>query len=498
MGRIDWKERYLINTLSSYVNLAARLLCGLIIFRFLYAHWDGQEFGFWSFMWSMFGYAIVLDFGLGYTVERAVARRSEENKAYVSSLLSTVFWSFVVLGGVLFGCGVLCKDLIFAAIDVPPEYAEEFTRAYFYFFAGLAVLLPVGIFPPMLDGIQRVDLGNWVRASNSLVHFGFTLYAITHEWRFSAIMLLSMIGSAAPAIIGGLVAFKKIPGLSLNPRLFSWRAVKEQLSFSLTAYFISFSNILLTQTDRIIIGVMLALPQVKLYQGGFKIGEMLLMYATQVSVVVAPAAANLAEHGSNEDQKELLMKSSRMTFILVTPFYLLAVFYLEPLIRLLTDLDVVPLSTYWVGNFLLTAIYINHIFTSSTRSVLMMSGHEKVMLKISLFHAVFNIVLSFLLVGPYGIMGVAGATLISSVLMSLFVILPITLRHIKENIWVLARFHMSGFLLALFVMVGIFGGLHLIAPIAPDSNIIDLGWRAIAVALPTLALSYKTIRATWS
>jgi O-antigen/teichoic acid export membrane protein len=498
MGRIDWKERYFINTASSYINLAARLLCGLVIFRFLYSHWDGQEFGFWSFMWSMFGYAIVLDFGLGYTVERAVARQSEKNKAYLSSLIATVFWTFVGLGAMLFGLSFLFQDFIFKAIDVPPEYAAEFSRAYMYFFAGLAVLLPAGIFPPMLDGIQRVDLGNWVRASNTLVHFGFTVYAITHSWQFSNIMLLSMIGSAAPCIIGGMVAFKKISGLSLNPRLFSLKAVREQLSFSLTAYFIAFSNILLTQTDRIIIGVMLTLPQVTLYQGGYKIGEMLLMFATQVSIVVAPAAANLAEHGTPADQKELLMKSSRLTFIMVTPFFVLALFYLDPLIRLLTDLDAVPVSTFWVGVFLLVSIYLNHIFTSSTRAVFMMSGREKTMLRISVFHAGLNMALSIFLAGKFGIVGVAGATLISSVVVSGFIVLPITSRYISENIFTLAKFHFSGNLASLAVLGVMLALLHFLAPIAADSNIFDLAWRGVAVAVPAVLCSLKTIRATWT
>ena len=61
------------NSLSNYVRTMLRMFLGLIMFRMLYQGLDKEAFGFWSLLWSIFGYGILLDFGFGYTAQKRVA-----------------------------------------------------------------------------------------------------------------------------------------------------------------------------------------------------------------------------------------------------------------------------------------------------------------------------------------------------------------------------------------------------------------------------------------
>ena len=52
------------NSISNYVSMAIRMAVGLLMFRMLYQGLSREEFGFWALLWSVFGYGILLDFGL--------------------------------------------------------------------------------------------------------------------------------------------------------------------------------------------------------------------------------------------------------------------------------------------------------------------------------------------------------------------------------------------------------------------------------------------------
>ena len=65
MTRDQVKKNVVRSTLSGYVRTVARMLMGLVTFRLLYQGLTAEQFGFWSLLWAIFGYGILLDFGFG-------------------------------------------------------------------------------------------------------------------------------------------------------------------------------------------------------------------------------------------------------------------------------------------------------------------------------------------------------------------------------------------------------------------------------------------------
>ena len=88
------KKRVIKNAFSGYVRLAVRMGLGLITFRLLYQglSTDPEQFGFWSLLWAVFGYGILLDFGLAYAAQKRVAQLSvTQDWPQVSQVLSTTY-----------------------------------------------------------------------------------------------------------------------------------------------------------------------------------------------------------------------------------------------------------------------------------------------------------------------------------------------------------------------------------------------------------------------
>ena len=61
--------------------------------------------------------------------------------------------------------------------------------------------------------------------------------------------------------------------------------------FSLVAYVITMTNVIMGQTDQLLIGGMLGLAAIALYQPGFKLAQMFGQFAIQLHDVLGPLAA---------------------------------------------------------------------------------------------------------------------------------------------------------------------------------------------------------------
>ncbi|MDB6077263.1 MAG: rane protein involved in the export of O-antigen and teichoic acid, partial [Akkermansiaceae bacterium] len=379
----EWKKRFWQNTGSSYISMALRLGMGVFMFRMMFQGFDGEHLGFWYLLWSLFGYGLLLDFGFGFTAQKAVAEKSATGDLQgLNRLLATIFWTFVMIAiGIMVVFGLLSGPFIHFVLEKKEALSavahRDYTLAYLVFFGGIGIMFPLGLFPEILRGRQRIDLANWVNVGTTVINFAGLYTGFKLGWSFPVMMAISVVTSVLPNIVAMFMAFRVLPGLSLKPSFFEWRAVRSQMSFSLAAYIIAFSNLLMSKTDQLVLSMTIGAFAIAIYQAGYKMGEMLETFAVQLQSALSPAAADLGARRDRAGLVELYQRSSRLTLLLITPMYALSAAYLDPLIRLLTGMKEVTSETFWVGQFLLLAIYSSQITNSCSKRILMMSGHEK-------------------------------------------------------------------------------------------------------------------------
>ncbi|BCU79574.1 oligosaccharide flippase family protein [Luteolibacter sp. LG18] len=491
----EWKRRFWSNTASSYAGVVVRMLTGLVLFRTMFQTFDQAEFGFWSLLWSLFGYGILLDFGFGFTAQKAVAEKNATGDiAGLSRLLATIFWTFVILGIVMMVTLLACKEPFLRGVDVAAAHHDRFARAYTVFFVGMAVMFPLGVFPEILRGLQRIDLANWISLGSTLLNFAALSWGLHAGWDFSVLMGISVATSALPNLGAVVMAFRRLPGLSLSPRLFEWRTVRAQMGFSVAAYLITFSNLVMSKSDQLVLSLVVGVGAVAVYQAGYKMAEMLNLFSVQLQAALSPAAADLKARGDSDGLRELLLRSSRLTFLLVTPAYALSAVYLEPLIRVLTGMKEVPHETWCIGQVLLLAIYSSQLTNSCSKRMLMMCGDEKILLLISIGDAFVNLVLSIILAWKWGVLGVAVGTMIPTVAFGWLAVIPLTLRRLSLGLWRYVAEHFHGTALPLGGFGVVLACLAVFVPFPAGGGFFQLAWRGAVAGVPLVALGMKTLK----
>ena len=491
----EWQRRFWRTTASGYFVTVIRILLGLVLFRTMFQQFSAAQFGFWSLLWSLFGYGILLDFGFGFTAQKAVAEKmATGDMDGLSRLLATILWTFIGMAGLLLLASIALRDPFMARMGVLPADREAFGKAYTVFFIGLAIMFPLGLFPEILRGLQRIDLANWIYSLSTVVNFALLYWGLKTGWSMAALMCVSVGTSILPNIVAAGLAVRRLPGVSFSPKWFEWRAVKMQMAFSMTAYLITFSNMLMSKSDQLVISLTLGVAFVVIYQAGFKMGEMLGLFSVQLQQVLSPAAAAMHARGDESGLRNLLLQSSRLTFFLVTPAYLLSALYMEPLIRLLTGMESVPRDTWWIGQALLLAIYSSQITNSCSKRVLMMCGEEKKLLRISVVEAVANVVLSVILAYRLGVFGVAIGTMLPTVLVGWLWVVPVTIKRLKLPLMSYFSYHTKGTVLPMIVFGLLLLALALWFPTNGTSGFIDLGWRGALCMAPLVFLGRDVLR----
>lgn len=441
MKYAEVKSHIWSNSISNYVRTVMGMVVGLLTFRMLYQALTHEQFGFWSLLWSVFGYGILLDFGFGFAAQKRVAELSvKQDWEKLSGVLSTIFCFYAGIAVVIAGVVLLGSNQFIRAFGISPENAEEFRRVMVLFFVGIALAFPMGIFPEILRGQQRIRLANNLITGALAIRLGFIVAAVWCHWSFLTVMAISLFFALAPDFMAAFLALRRMPGVRLSPRRFSFGLVRETVQFSMFAYLATATNIVLGKTDQLVLGAMLSVGAVAIYQAGAKIAEVFSQFTKQLQDTLSPAAAHLHATGDRAALRDLLLNSTRWSVLIATPLYLLCAFYLEELLQLLTGDRVIAAETRMVGQVLLVWFYTTILTHSVSKRIFMMCGHERPLMWLGLAEAVGNLVLSLVLVWlTRSVVAVAVGSLIPTLVIGWVYLWPWVAREVGLSGWQLLQ-----------------------------------------------------------
>lgn len=451
MTEAELRRKLLINTSTNYIRMVLRLGLGLLMFRMLFPVDDAagnhvagltqEEFGFWALLWSVFGYGILMDFGLGLAAQKKVAELSVHQKwDELSRALSTIIYFYFISGIIIVIATLLSSHWLISLPNIDnPAYREPFRKVLVMFLCFIGLSFPTGISIEILYGQHRIALANNLASIASIANFIVVAIGLKHGWGLMEIMLSAMFSALVPSVIGGWMGLRSLPGVKILPRLFSWRMLRDTMGFSIFAYIGLVTQLAMQQTDRLILSVMLSVTAVAIYQAGAKVADIFWAFTSQMPETISPAAAHLQAKGDRGALQRLLADSTRFNVMLATPLFIMCACFMEGLLHLLTKGQAVSGEVFWVGQVLLVWCYSIIITHSMSKKIFMMCGHEKRLTQLSLAEALSKLVLTVALVFIFKNVVVAAiGSLIPSLIIGWTYLWPWAAKDAGANGWQLA------------------------------------------------------------
>ncbi|MCL6097163.1 MAG: oligosaccharide flippase family protein [Bacteroidetes bacterium] len=302
---------------------------------------------------------------------------------------------------------VLASEIItakFSAFFAHSQITAEYIRLTAYI-----VLLRVmnNLFLAKVRADEESAYYSTVSVAKTLVMTFFTVYLVAYENQgITGILLAALIAEFLTTIA---LLTKLIPVMKLN---FNKEILSVAFKFGFPLVFSSLGFMLLNQSDRFIIKILLGSKHVALYGLAYRIAGVLNMFLVlPFSLGLLPIAYKY--FGQPDDNRFFSKLMTYSTFVFVWGFVFLSLFSKE-IVRLFAQQ-----SDFYSAYLVVPLILLSYVFSGMrlTASLgMMLTKNTKHIAWITIGASALNIILNFIFIPMYGIMAAAVNTLVSFVI----------------------------------------------------------------------------------
>jgi O-antigen/teichoic acid export membrane protein len=399
------------NSILNIILLLVGLVISFFLTPFIVNKLGTSLYGLYGLIISLTGYLVVLDLGLGntltkYTSEYYTLKKYDELSETASTLL--VIYAVIGLAGIFL---TFLLSLFLPLFHVPIQYLSISKWAFVLSGITFAVSLPLSLYGGLIAGLQRYDIKAYIGIAVTVINAGITLFVLFIGGRLISLILINLFSQLLIGIVS-IGAVKRLYGYNIKIKfnLFRKNRVKELFLFSASVFIIQIAGILSFNTDTIVIGYFLTLEAVALYTIAQKLIRLLTGLVFQLVDVLFPAFSALAAVGDNKKIILYYINAIEIALVLSAPVFIGFLVFGKNLL------------TLWVGNkfgtgytvliILSVAMFFHYPAHIGALLLIGMKRH-KTLSFITIIDAISNLIISIVLVKPFGINGVAMGTAIA-------------------------------------------------------------------------------------
>ncbi len=407
---------------SQWGNILLRIVSALALTPFLIRSLGAEGYGAWIFLNAIVGYLSLLQGGLPASSLRHLSEKltGEDDDGFNRTLASSMTLFCAMAGVVLLAGGLLLAGTELA-YQVPAKWAVDGRVAFVL--ATLAVTTTL-ISNPLMTVMEAHGgyLGrNLIEMSATLLRTGLTVGLVLWRPCLTVVAAAVLSGELLTMVSVMLFVRRRYPAVRVGFEGRDRATIRSLFSFSMLVFLLVMGARIAYRTDALVIGVALPIEAVSTYSVANTLALYLSLLVNGVAEPLMPRATKLRQRGEEQQLQDLFLKWSKvsMSLALVVGLFLL---FLGPAF---ISWWITPSFGQRVGGVLriLVASFILMLPASAIgfRFLLGLTRPINVALAYILV-GLLNLGLSALLVGPYGLIGVAIGTAAPNMLLAVVIV----------------------------------------------------------------------------
>jgi O-antigen/teichoic acid export membrane protein len=423
------KGQILKNVGSSWFALGVNVLVGIFLSPYIIHHLGDEAFGLWVIIFSITGYYGLFDLGIRSSIIRYVAKFSATDEHdELNRLVNTAMFSYGGIGVVAVAITLVAAHYVYAIKGIAPEFVV--TARYLLLMVGMAVSLgfPLGVFGGILEGLQRFYLLNFTSIGATLLRALLIVIALQHGRGLLTVALITVTLPLLSGLVNAVAAFRYLR-LRLGPQYVSLSSLRSIASYGGTTFIIIVATRLRFKTDALVIGTFVSAAAVTY----FTIGSRLVDYASDLvsslAQIFVPMSSQSDAKGDLDGLRKILIVGNRACAFIIFPITAVFTILGKSVIEAWVGPKYVA-SGYPVMLILLFPTTLMLAQSASGRTLWGMARHGT-WAWVVLAEGAANLILSVILVRPYGILGDAIGTAIPLTCSMLFFLPPHLCRLLK-------------------------------------------------------------------
>jgi O-antigen/teichoic acid export membrane protein len=399
-----------IALVGGLVGRALRYLFNVVIARGLGA----KALGLFAFgMVVMKALGVIARFGLDSATQKHIPiYRTDKDYARVSGVIV-----FALLFSFLFG--LILAGVGYVYIQVFP-FGSELDTAMALFLIGIPLFASMMIGRTATTGFKETQYAVYIRDIIQPVTGILFIAAGAYYFESIELTIAGYVGSLGIGSLAALYFLHRLGAFQASPHF----EVKKTLAFSGPVVIVAVAQYIVSWTDLLMLGYFVSPTEVGWYQAAYLTSVLLVIILGAVNSIFPTLASDLYNEGKILELQHMYSAVTKwITYFTILGLAFIAIYASE--ILLIFNISSGPARTA------LIVLALGQAVSASTGPVgflLTMSGYERLESANTVILASLNIVLNFVLIQFYGIIGAATATGISFLLLNVL--------RLTEVIWI--------------------------------------------------------------
>ena len=423
-------RRLISGTVVKYVLLAVNIVTGIFLLPFTIEHLGKDLYGLWMMVAAMTAYFQLLDLGFGHSLVRHIAEADvRQDDERINELASTFVVIFSLLGiAVLIATGVMTFLALPRYPNIRPDHLAVAQPVMMMLGLRVAVALPMSVFGAISTSRQAFTRNGITALVVTLLQTAATVIVLSSG--YGLVTLVAATTSIALLSYGAYAhtAYHVLPALRIRPfRSFRRERVREMASFGIYVFIINIAVQVGFNLDHLVVGAWMGTAAVAVYAVSFRLADYQRQLCNQFNGLLFPVLVKFGAAGNTVSLRETVTESTRLAFALVAGVTAVLLLVGDSLVHAWVgpgfEAGVLPLYALAIAGVVLVA-------QQPLGSLLMGTGHHRLVAAACVLESIANLVLSIALVSRYGLLGVALGTMIPVLVINLAWLMPAACRSV--------------------------------------------------------------------
>lgn len=416
-------KRILVNTVTSQVDRGVDALVFLVLIPFVVHTVGKEEWGLWSLIWAVVSLFALIDLGFSTSVVKYVAdARGKNDEARLRRVICTLFWVFVAQSSLLAIVSFSLFRNFDTLFELPPQLRPTAEIVFLVVASGFLLKLPLAMFRGVLVGDQKTWLANAYHIGTNVIYFSAVLLILPTNPSLKTFAWLNWIATLLPAALVSAHCATFMRGeVSIAPRHFDWKVLREIWGFSFYLMLIQLAALVGSRVDTFVVKSALPLTAVAVYAIGLRVTDEARTFCIQITRTLTPVVAELHSAGAEERLVRVWLTGTRFTVAFAAPLLVGCAVLARPLVLSWMGPEfeetIVPLQ-------LLLFASLGSLIHGNSQSQLSMCGDQRFLALAMILGQIMNLGLSLGFVVDFGLVGVAAASLVGPLATDLCLVQP--------------------------------------------------------------------------
>jgi len=409
MRKIE-KRQIIKNVSSSWFSLGINVVLGLALSPFILHRLGDTAFGIWVLILSITGYYGLFDLGIASSIIRYVSKFTATGEhEELAKLINTSLFTYSCIGVVSLLVTLVIASQIGRMFHVSPEFLS--TARWLLLLVGTAVAIgfPLGIFGGFLEGLQSFYILNWTNIASNLLRAALIVIALHRGKGIITVALITVTMPLLASIARGFFALRLCP-VPFGFKYVDRATFRQIANYSGITFMIMIAAQLKFRTDEIVIGTFMSLAAITYFNVGARIVDYAGMVVRTLSQIFVPMSSQSEARGDLGRLRKIFLVGNRVCAFTIFPICVTLLILGKSVIEVWVGKKYVAAS-YPVLVIMILCCTLWWAQGASGRILFGMSKHGTWAI-VTIIEGVSNLILSIILVRPYGIIGDALGTAI--------------------------------------------------------------------------------------